>query len=78
MSRLSCTLRHLHHSRAQRALAVWLVAVGLLTAACSPEATRTRSGGPGADVGNRGPTVDLHGSSNPYFLTPKSGQAIEK
>ena len=36
-------------------LRVFLVAVGLAllaTTACSPEATRQRNGGPGADVGN--------------------------
>ena len=29
-----------------------IVALVLLLAACSPEAVRTRDGGPGADVGN--------------------------
>ena len=47
-----------------------LVALGLSVAACtSPEATRTRAGGPGADVGNRG-SVELHGGSKPYYATP--------
>jgi hypothetical protein len=37
----------------RRALAAALLVVSLLASvACSPEATRTRSGGPGADVGN--------------------------
>jgi hypothetical protein len=48
-------------------------------AGCSPEATRTRGGGPGADVGNRGPGLpEMHGASNPSFETPKIGRAIEK
>ena len=46
------------------------VAVALSLVACtSPEATRARAGGPGADVGNRGP-VELHGGSQPYYATP--------
>jgi hypothetical protein len=37
----------------RRALAVALLVLSLLgSAACSPEASRTRSSGPGADVGN--------------------------
>jgi hypothetical protein len=35
----------------------------------SPEVSRTRGGGPGADVGNRG-RVDLHGRSEIYYQTP--------
>ena len=52
------------------------VLVGLLgflllgLVACSPEATRTRGSGPGADVGNHGTVVQLHGTPNPYYLTP--------
>jgi hypothetical protein len=50
--------------------ALVVVALALSLAACtSPEATRTRAGGPGADVGNRGP-VELHGGSQPYYATP--------
>ena len=36
----------------------------------SPEATRTRGGGPGADVGNRGSTLDMHEGSKPFWKTP--------
>jgi hypothetical protein len=37
----------------RRALAAALLVCSILVSAgCSPEATRTRSGGPGADVGN--------------------------
>jgi len=58
-----------------------LVAVAL--AACSPEAGRARSGGPGADVGNRTdprvePIPQLHPILDPAFHTPKLGQAIAK
>jgi hypothetical protein len=46
-----------------------LVALGL--AACaSPEATRMRAGGPGADVGNRAPVVNMHEGSDPFWETP--------
>lgn len=45
--------------------------LALALAACnSPEATRTRGGGPGADVGNRSPVVDMHQGARPYFQTP--------
>jgi hypothetical protein len=36
----------------------------------SPEATRTRGGGPGADVGNRTEEVRVHLGSDPYWDTP--------
>ena len=35
----------------------------------SPEVSRTRGGGAGADVGNRG-RVELHGGSEIYYGTP--------
>jgi hypothetical protein len=48
------------------------VALGLCLAACaSPEATRSRGGGPGADVGNRKETVRMHEGSRPFEGTPK-------
>lgn len=50
-------------------LLVGLLALGL--AACdSPEATRRRGGGPGADVGNRSSVVEMHQGARPYFQTP--------
>jgi hypothetical protein len=49
-----------------------LFAVLLLVAACtSPEATRTRGGGPGADVGNRTRNVHMHEGSKPFAKTPQ-------
>jgi hypothetical protein len=36
----------------------------------SPEATRIRGGGPGADVGNRGIVLDMHEGSRPFWKTP--------
>ncbi len=48
-----------------------LIAV-LATAACtSPETTRTRGGGPGADIGNRSDVVRMHEGSRPYEGTPR-------
>ncbi len=41
-----------------------------LVGCASPEAQRTRAGGPGADVGNRGPVVVLHEGAEPYYETP--------
>jgi hypothetical protein len=48
--------------------AALLVAV-LLQVACSPEATRVRGGGPGADVGNHVP-----GLATPSTAPPIPGQ----
>jgi hypothetical protein len=41
-----------------------------LAACASPETTRTRGGGPGADVGNRGKVVEMHEGSRPFWETP--------
>ena len=57
--------------RTRRMLSVLLLVGGLLLTACSPEATRTRGGGPGGDTGNRAPVVDLHGRIDPYYETPR-------
>ncbi len=47
------------------------VLVLLLLVGCgSPEARRTRGGGPGADVGNRGAVVHMHQGARPYWGTP--------
>jgi len=53
--------------------AVRMVIMGvLLVLGCtSPEVTRTRGGGPGADVGNRQETVRLHEGARPFENTPK-------
>lgn len=53
-----------------RAVGVALALAATLTACTSPEATRMRAGGPGADVGNRGPVVQMHEGSRPYWRTP--------
>jgi hypothetical protein len=63
--------------RGRRALGLFLVVLGLATSACSPEANRTRSGGQGADVGNRPSTlVEMHGQRNMYYQTPALGPAL--
>jgi hypothetical protein len=43
----------------------------------SPESTRTRGGGPGADVGNypHG-AVQIHGGADMYYRTRTAGQGI--
>jgi hypothetical protein len=48
-------------------LLIGCVAVG---GCVSPETTRTRGHGPGADVGNRRPVVELHEGSDPFWKTP--------
>lgn len=66
----------------RRIVAVILISLTLLLAACSPEASRERGGGPGADIGNRGATVELHGSEEAreriYYQTPARGRGIER
>jgi hypothetical protein len=52
-------------------LTTLLIAVTALAACASPEATRTRGGGPGADVGNRGKVVEMHEGSQPFWKTPQ-------
>jgi hypothetical protein len=47
------------------------VAAVALVACTSPEATRVRAGGPGADVGNHGRVVKMHEGSEPYWKTPR-------
>jgi hypothetical protein len=49
-------------------IAVLLAVAGM--GCTSPEATRTRGGGPGADVGNTGNPVEMHAGSRPYHATP--------
>jgi hypothetical protein len=49
-----------------------LIALLLCIAACtSPEMTRTRGGGPGADPGNRGKIMRIHEGARPFENTPK-------
>ena len=51
---------------------IFFLAIACMLAACaSPEATRTRAGGPGADVGNRTQVVRMHEGSDPFYKTPK-------
>jgi len=54
-----------------RAFLTGALAATLLAACTSPEATRMREGGPGADVGNRREIVRLHEGSRPYWSTPR-------
>ena len=55
--------------------AMLLVGVGL---GCSPEASRTQGGGPGADIGNHSAVPPLHGEGIMFDKTPREGQAITK
>jgi hypothetical protein len=52
-------------------LTMLLIALTALAACDSPEATRTRSGGPGADVGNRDKILEMHEGSRPFWETPQ-------
>lgn len=53
------------------ALRMVITGVLLVLGCTSPEVTRTRGGGPGADVGNRQETVRLHEGARPFENTPK-------
>lgn len=53
-----------------RALLLALIALLALVACGSPEAGRARGGGPGADIGNRGKVMEIHGALNPFYKTP--------
>lgn len=69
--------------RLNRRLApVILIALTLLLAGCTPEGSRERGGGAGADPGNHAFTVDIHGDSDPaeriYYQTPSMGRGIER
>jgi hypothetical protein len=57
--------------RRQASCCAWVVLAGLCLGCTSPEATRTRAGGPGADVGNRREIVSMHDGSDPYWATPR-------
>jgi hypothetical protein len=46
------------------------IACAALAGCVSPEATRTRGGGPGADPGNRPAVVRMHEGSRQYWQTP--------
>ena len=48
-----------------------LIGLAALLGCGSPEATRIRGGGPGADVGNRTRVIEMHGGSLPFWNTPQ-------
>ena len=50
---------------------IFLAAVFALGACTSPETTRSRGGGPGADVGNRTKVLRMHEGADPFAKTPK-------
>jgi hypothetical protein len=52
-------------------LAMLLIVFTTLAGCVSPEPTRTRGGGPGADVGNRTKVVEMHEGSRPFEKTPQ-------
>jgi hypothetical protein len=54
-----------------RPLSICALAMALALSACaSPEAARSRGGGPGADLGNRAAVVQMHAGSKMYYKTP--------
>jgi hypothetical protein len=59
-----------------RAALAAVAILAALTGCGSPEATRMRAGGPGADVGNHRGEIALHEGSQPYYRTPTRGQGL--
>lgn len=51
-------------------LSVLVMACAAVAGCTSPESTRTRGGGPGADPGNRPAAVKMHDGSLPFWKTP--------
>ena len=52
-------------------LALVLITACVLLSGCGPEAERARGGGPGADIGNRGTVVDIHGGHLHLPIPPR-------
>ena len=52
-------------------LALLMIISAVIAGCTSPETTRSRGGGPGADLGNRGSIIRMHEGSRPYADTPK-------
>ena len=50
---------------------LWLLLALGAWACGSPEAGRTRGGGPGADVGNHGSPMEIHGATDMFRETPR-------
>lgn len=50
--------------------AAYVMPIVLLAACVSPEAKRARTGGAGADIGNRSAELQLHGGSEMFSRTP--------
>jgi len=50
----------------------WIPLCAACVAACaaSPEASRSRGGGPGADPGNHGAVLQIHAGAKMYYKTP--------
>jgi len=64
---------------ARRAICLVLLIATLAVVACaSPEAMRTRSSGPGADIGNHDAVPNIHGRTDPYYETPRYGQTARR
>ena len=54
----------------KRLLPLLIPGVLVLGGCASPEAARTRGGGPGADPGNRRARIEMHGGSDQFWKTP--------
>jgi hypothetical protein len=64
-------------SEKQRARTTVLLFLFVFTACHSPEASRTRGGGPGADVKNWNHPVELHAGAEPYYKTSCVTEPVE-
>lgn len=66
---------------ARRYIAIILLVFGIVLTGCTPEGTRTRGEDRGADPGNWGRPVRMHGQDDAvqqiYYETPQVGKGIE-
>jgi hypothetical protein len=53
-----------------RSVVALVIACTSVGACASPEVTRARGGGPGADIGNRRQHVEMHEGALPFWKTP--------
>jgi hypothetical protein len=54
-----------------RLVLAMLISAAIVVGCRSPETSRVRGQGPGADIGNRAPVVKMHEGSNPFWGTPE-------
>lgn len=62
---------------ASRNIELLVVGLFLISGCGSPEASRSRGGGPGADVRNWHKPVEIHAGAEPYYKTSCVTERVE-